>query len=154
MPDKYGQKYWLAVDKNIKNVVNRFSYVGRDKSHSRDERVSDQVVMRLSKPYLNKWLNVAFIDNYFTSVKLATELQKYKKSLEGTVNKIRKKVPSVLKHMKTPFHSTTLYKSNDVTTNVHQGKAKKNIIILSILHQNITIADNAKKTTRKCQTLQ
>ena len=50
MPDKYGQKYWLAVDKNIKNVVNRFPYVGRDESHSRDERVSNQVVMRMLKP--------------------------------------------------------------------------------------------------------
>ena len=29
---------------------------------------------------------------------------------------------------------------------VHQGKTKKNVAILSTLHQNITIADSAKKT--------
>ena len=29
---------------------------------------------------------------------------------------------------------------------VCQGKTKKNVAIFSILHQNITIADNAKKT--------
>ena len=30
---------------------------------------------------------------------------------------------------------------------VYQGKTKKNVAILSTLHQYITIADNAKKTT-------
>ena len=85
-------------------------------------------------------------DNYFTSIKLATELQKYKTSLLGTVNRIRKEVPAVVQHMKEPLYSTTLYKSGDVTMTVYQGKTKKNVAILSTLHQNITIADNAKKT--------
>ena len=106
--DKYGQKYWLVVDKDSKYVVNRFPYVGRDETRFRDERVSDQVVMRLLKPYLNKGRN-ATTDNYFTSIKLATELQKYKTSLLGTVNKIRKEVPAVVKHIKEPLYSTTLY---------------------------------------------
>ena len=107
-PDKYGQKYWLAVDKDSKYVVNAFPYVGRDETRSRDERVSDQVVMRLLKPYLNKGRNVK-TDNYFTSIKLATELQKYKTSLLGTVNKIRKEVLAVVKHMKDPFYTLPRY---------------------------------------------
>ena len=48
--------------------------------------------------------------------------------------------------MKEPLYSITLYKSGDVAMTVYQGKTKKNVAILSILHQNITIADNAKKT--------
>ena len=144
-PDKYGQKYWLAVDKDSKYVVNGFPYVGRDETRSRDERVSDQVVMRLLKPYLNKGRNVT-TDNYFTSMKLATELQKYKTSLLGTVNRIRKEVPAVVKHMKEPLYSTTLYKSVDVTMTVYQEKARKNVVLFSTLHQNITIAENTKKT--------
>ena len=67
MASKYGQKYWLAVDKDSKYVVNGFPYVGRDEARSRDERVSDQVVMRLLKPYLNKGRNVT-TENYFTSI--------------------------------------------------------------------------------------
>ena len=106
--DKYGQKYWLVVDKDSKYVVNRFPYVGRDKTRFRDERVSDQVAMRLFKPYLNKGRNTT-TDNYFTSIKLATELQKHKISLLGTINKIRKEVTAVVKHMKEPLYSTTLY---------------------------------------------
>ena len=143
--DKYEQKYWLAVDKDSKYVVNGFPYVGGDETRSRDERVSDQVVMRLLKPYLNKGRNVT-ADNYFISIKLATELQKYKTSLLGTVNKIRKEVPAVVKHMKEPLYSTTLYKYGDETMTVYQGKTKKMWPFFSTLHQNITIADNAKKT--------
>ena len=145
-PDKYGQKYWLAVYKDSKYVVNGFPYVGRDETRSRDERVSVQVVMRLLKLYLNKGRNVT-TDNYFTSMKLATDLQKCKTSLLGTVNRIRKEVPAVVKHMKEPLYSTTLYKSGDVTMTVYQGKARKNVVLFSTLHQNITIAENAKKTS-------
>ena len=29
-PDKYGQKYWLAADKDSKYIVNGFPYVGKD----------------------------------------------------------------------------------------------------------------------------
>ena len=100
--------------------------------------------MRLLKPYLNKGRNVT-TDHHFTSMKLATELQKYKTSLRGTVNRIRKEVPAVVKHMKEPLYTTALYKSGDVTKTVYQGKTKKNVAILSTLHQNITIADNVKK---------
>ena len=52
----------------------------------------------------------------------------------------------MVKHMKEPLYSTTLYKSGDVTMTVYQGKTKKNVAFPSTLRQNITIADNAKKT--------
>ena len=38
------------MDKESKYVVNGLPYVGRNESHSKDERVSDQVVMLLLKP--------------------------------------------------------------------------------------------------------
>ena len=93
-PDKYKQKYWKAVDKDCKHVANEFPYVGRDETHSRDERVSDEVVVRLLKPYFSKERNVK-TDSYFT-----TELQKYKTNLLGTVNRIHREEPAVVKHMK------------------------------------------------------
>ena len=100
--------------------------------------------MRLLKLFLNKEKNET-TDNYFISLKMATELQKYKTSFLGTVKRIRKEVPAAVKHMKEPLCSTTLYKSGDVAMTVYQGKAQKNAAILSTLHQNITSADNAKK---------
>jgi len=72
-PDKYGQKYWLQVDKQVMYVVNEFRYVGKDETHSKDKRVSDQLIVLLLKIYLNKGWNVT-TDNYFTSMKLASEL--------------------------------------------------------------------------------
>ena len=60
------------------------------------------------------------------------------------MNKIRK-VPTVVKSIKELHYSTTLYKSGDATMTVYQGKAAKNVVMLSTLHPSITVADNAKK---------
>ena len=54
----------------------------------------------------------------------------------------------MVKNMKESLYSTTIYKCGDVTMTVYQGKTKKNVAILSTIHQNITIADNAKKTLK------
>ena len=123
-PDKYGQKYWLAVDKDSKYVVNGIPYVGRDETRSRDERVSDQVVMRLMKPYLNKGRNVT-TDNYYISIKLATELQKYKNQLTGISKQNPQGSTCSGREYEKPLYSTTLYKSGDVTMSVYQGNPRK-----------------------------
>ena len=133
-PNKYGQKYWLAVDKDSKYVVNGFPYVGGNVTRSRDERASDHVVMRLLKSYLNKKRNVGH------------RVAKIQYQLSGTVNRIRKEEPAVVKHMKEPLYSITLYKFRDVTMTAYEDKTKKNVVIFSTPHQNITTADNAKKT--------
>ena len=57
-PHKYGQKHWLSAVKEVKYVVSGCRYFGRDKTHSKDERVSDQVIMLLLKMYVNKERNV------------------------------------------------------------------------------------------------
>jgi len=144
-PDKFGQKYWLAVDKESKYLINGFPYVGKDEMRSANDRVSDRVVMQLMHPYLRKGRNVT-TDNYFTSVKLATQLKEKQTSLLGTVNKIRREVPLPLKKMKEELHSCKLYKSGDITLTAYQGKVNKHVLILSTMHSDITIADNAKKT--------
>ena len=62
-PNKYGQKYWLAVDKDSKYIVNGFPYVGKDELRSKEERVSDHVVIKLAEPSLKKGRNIT-TDNY------------------------------------------------------------------------------------------
>ena len=121
-PDKFGQKYWLAVDKESKHVINGFPYVGKDEIHSSTECVSDRAVMQLMRPYLCKERNVT-IDSYFTSVKLANQLKTKQTSLLGTVNKIRREVPLPLRKMK-DLHSCKLYKSGDITLTAYQGKGE------------------------------
>ena len=46
--DKYIQKYWLAVAKDSRYIVNEFLFVGKD------ECVSDHIVMKLAESYLKK----------------------------------------------------------------------------------------------------
>ena len=72
-PEKFGQKYWLAMDKESKYVINVFPYAGKDEIRSSTEHVSDCVAMQLMRPYCCKGRNVT-IDSYFTSVKLANQL--------------------------------------------------------------------------------
>ena len=95
-PNKYGQNCWLARDKDIKYLVNGFPYLGKDETRPTNERVADHVVMQLMQSFLNKGRNVT-TDNYFTSVKLATQLKQKRTSLLGTVNKIMKEGPLLLR---------------------------------------------------------
>ena len=53
-PDKLGQKYWLAVDKDSEYVINGFPYVGKDEMRSSTERVFDRIVMQLMRPIFAK----------------------------------------------------------------------------------------------------
>ena len=71
-PHKYGQKYWLAVDKDSKHLVNGFPYFGKDEKRLANEQVADHVVMQLMQPFLYKGRNVT-TDNYFTSVTLSCD---------------------------------------------------------------------------------
>ena len=144
-PDKFGQKYWLDVDKESKYVINGFPYVGKDEMHSSTERVSDRVVIQLKRPYLCKGRNVT-TDGYFTSVKLANQLKEKQTSLLGTVKKIRKEVPLSLRKTKKDLHSCKLYKSGDIALTACQEKLNKHVLILSAMHKDYTIANNAKKT--------
>ena len=138
-PDKFGQKYWLAVDKDSKYVINGFPYVEKDKMRSSTERVSDRVVTQLMRPYLCKRRNVT-TDSYFTFVKLANQLKEKQTSLLGIVHKIRREVPLPLRKMK-DLYSCKLYKSGDITLTAYQEKVNKHV---STMHENITIANNAK----------
>ena len=85
-PDKYGQKYWLVIDKDSKYVANGFSYVEKVELLSTDKLVSDHIVIKLAEPYLRKGRNIT-TDNYFISVKLANLLKSKNTSLLGTLNK-------------------------------------------------------------------
>ncbi|XP_073533062.1 uncharacterized protein [Phyllobates terribilis] len=98
-PDKYGHKYWLAVDKRSKYLANGFPYLGKDDTRRAEDRLADHVVMKLLDPFLKKGRNVT-TDNYFTSVKLAKQLKTKGTTIVGTLNKTRREVPKEIKSMK------------------------------------------------------
>lgn len=104
-PDKYGQKFWVAVDVDTKYVINIFPYLGKNDERPGDDRLGDFVVKKLVDPYLHKGRNVT-CDNFFTSLRLAKFLKSNKTSIVGTVNKVRREVPICIKKAKEKLHST------------------------------------------------
>ena len=86
-PDKFGNKYWLAVDKERKYLINGFPFIEKDEARSVNERASNHIVMQLMRPYLSKGRNIR-TDNYFTSVRLSTRLKEKQTIILGTVNKV------------------------------------------------------------------
>ena len=143
-PDKFGIKFWLAVDVKTKYLLNGFPYLGKDVQRPKDEPVSENVVMKLLNPYQGKGRNVT-CDNFFTSVNLAKRLAAKKTSIVGTVNKSGREVPQQIKTMKASLYSSTVLKNDTCTLTVYQGKVAKNVLLLSTMHNYITFSDGRKK---------
>ena len=107
-PDKIGIKFWLAVDVKSKYILNAIPYLRcKDEARPTTQKLSESVVIELLEPYLGKGRN-ATTDNFFTSTHLATELRKKKTSLVGTLNKIRKEVPPLVKALQQSRYSNQL----------------------------------------------
>ena len=133
------------MDKDSKYEINGFSYVGKDEMRFSTARVSARVLMQLMHPYLCKGRNVT-TDSYFTSVQLVNQLKEKQTSFLGTVKKIRREVSLPLRKMKEDLHSCKLYKSGDITLTAYQEKVHKHVLKLIMMHKDITIVNNAKKT--------
>lgn len=117
-PDKYGQKFWLAVDKDSKYIINGFPYFGKNDARSNDQRFGDYVVQKLMAPFLGKGCNVT-CDNFFTSLQLAEYLKSKATSLVGTVNRSRREIPSSVKTAQMPLYETRVLKTDDITLTVY-----------------------------------
>ena len=54
IPDKFGIKFWLAVDVKLKYILNAIPYLGQDDSLPSTQRLREHVVMTLMEPFLGK----------------------------------------------------------------------------------------------------
>lgn len=143
-PDKYGQKFWMAVDKDKNYVINAFPYLGKDENKLKNERLGDWVVKKLIEPYVNKGRNVT-CDNFFTSLVLANYLKSKNTSIVGTVNRARREIPVSVKNAKEELYSTIILKTGDTSLTVYQSKSNKNVLMLSTMHPDVTISNSSKK---------
>ena len=101
--DKFGIKFWLAVDVVSKYILIAIPYLRKDKSRP-PTRLSDNVVMNLMQPFMCKGRNVT-TDNFFTSFLLAKELKKKKTSFVGTLKKVRRELPASAKCLQQCYSS-------------------------------------------------
>ena len=73
--DKFGIKFWMAVDVETKYLFNGFPYVGKDDSRIGDVSVSPDVVTKLMMFLFKNGHNI-ISDNYFISLNLYLRLEK------------------------------------------------------------------------------
>ena len=72
-PDKFGMKFWLAVDVKFKYIPNIIPYLGKDKARLTTQKLSENVIIKKMKPYLGKEKSVS-TDNFFILTHLDTQL--------------------------------------------------------------------------------
>ncbi|KAF2894950.1 hypothetical protein ILUMI_11225 [Ignelater luminosus] len=145
-PDKFGIKFWIAVDTKSKYILNAFPYLGKDGTRPQNQALSENVVLRLLEPFTKKGRNVT-IDNFFTSVRLAEKLIKLNTSIVGTMNRSRREVPELVKSSRGDLYETVLLKTDNdnCILTVYQAKQNKNVLLLNTLHTSVTINTNEKK---------
>ena len=143
-PDKFGIKFWLAVDSKSHYLVNGFPYLGKDAHRPQNERLADHVVLKLTDPFLGKGRNIT-CDNFFTSTNLAKTLSSKKTTIVGTVNRIRREIPKSIKTKKQALYSSTFLKSDNMLLTVYQGKPSKSVLVLSTVHKTGYVSDGRKK---------
>jgi hypothetical protein len=143
-PDKFGLKFWLAVDLETKYFLNGFMYLGKDEERDRNLQLGEYVVLKLITPFISKGRNVT-TDNFFTSQKLADSLLAKGTSIVGTIRQNRRELPPICKDTSGERYSSRVLVNNEKTLTIYRCKPKKNVCILSTLHSNVEINNDSKR---------
>ncbi|CAF1527960.1 unnamed protein product [Adineta ricciae] len=135
-PDKYGLKFWLCVDVESYYVFNAFPYIGRQPDQDRQKNIGTSVVLELLKPLYGSNRNVT-IDNFFTSVQLAKDLQMKNLTLIGTLRKNKPDIPIEFQSNKKRAIGSSLFGfQDDLTLVSFVPKANKAVLLLSSKHHD------------------
>ncbi|XP_052396147.1 uncharacterized protein LOC127944300 [Carassius gibelio] len=143
-PDKFGIKFWVAYDLKSKYICNVLPYLGKDASRPSGVRPSENVVMRLMEPFLDKGRNVT-MDNFFTSLSLAHKLLSQKTTILGTVNKICREIPQSARHTDRNEFTTQVFSTTAAMLTAYAPKRKKTVYILSSIHSMIQTDNTTKR---------
>ncbi|CAF1357854.1 unnamed protein product [Rotaria sp. Silwood1] len=144
-PDKYGLKFWLCVDAESYYVLNAFPYIGRQPGQEKQQHIGESVVLELLKPFYDSNRNVA-IDNFFTSVPLAKNLQTKNLTLIGTLRKNKSEIPMEFLPNKTHEVGSLLFGFEDNLTLVSfVPKKNKAVLLLSSKHHDNQVDNKTGK---------
>ena len=95
-PDKFGIKFWMAVDTETKYLFNGFPYLGKDENRDTSINLPKYVMTKLMQRIFKRGCNVT-CDNFFTSLDVALHLANQKCSMVGTVRQNRRELPEAAK---------------------------------------------------------
>ncbi|CAF1557825.1 unnamed protein product, partial [Rotaria sordida] len=144
-PDKYGLKFWLCVDAESYCVLNAFPYIGRQPGQEKQKHIGESVVLELLKPFYGSNRNVT-MDNFFTSVSLAKNLQTKNLTLIGTLRKNKPEIPIEFLSNKTREVGSSLFGFEDNLTLVSfVPKNNKAVLLLSSKHHDNQVDNKTGK---------
>lgn len=148
-PGKYGIKIFWLVDATNNFPIAGEIYVGSQPNDPRSAGVAYDLVLRLSKSYLNMGANIT-MDNFFTSYNLATFLAKKDTTIVGTIRSNKRQLPKA-------FTSVEAAKQREVNSSVfcYSNECellsyitpKKNICLLSTAHASEELNSETGKPT-------
>ncbi|KAL2102438.1 hypothetical protein ACEWY4_001606 [Coilia grayii] len=138
-PDKYGYKVFVLSEAKSGYVLQWSMYTGQRADEHAEIGASHLVVSQLMAPYTGKGHEV-YMDSYYTSPAVATELASKDTGLCGTVSSQRRGMPKALKPAMLP-----LSKGDDPVF-MRQGKMlacawhdTKRVTMLSTVHGNTCV---------------
>ena len=135
-PHKYGITFWLCADVDSYYVFNAFPYIGRQPDQERQTQIGASVVLELLQPLYGSNRNVT-IDNFFTSVPLAKELQMKNLTLIGTLRKNKAEIPIEFQPNKKRQIGSSLFGFHDGLTLVSfVPKRNTAVLLLSSKHHD------------------
>lgn len=144
-PAKYGVKIWWACDSTTSFPLSGEVYLGRQPGSAREENQGARVVMSLTNRWLKSGRNIV-MDNFFTSVPLATNLLSQNTTIVGTIRKNKPDIPSQLTDSKGREENSTIFAFSDQLTLVsYVPKKKKVVTLLSTMHHDCAVEGPTKK---------
>lgn len=146
----------IKQDNNKKNklikryVLNGHPYLGAENEsiqNSKDQ-LGERVVKKLMMPYENRGHCIT-ADNFFTSFRLIVYLLKIKTTFIGTVKSNKRELPTIVKKNESLYTSSFYENDNGVTLTIYQGTKKRNVLVFSSHHEEISIEGNEKGNKKK-----
>lgn len=139
-PAKYGIRIRVLADARNFYFYNGYIYTGKDSdstgldSAEQEFSLPMQAVLKLAKCIKNSGRNVT-TNNYFCSIPLCKELSKHGLTIVSTLSKDKREIPSEFQaDRRRPVKSSLFGFSGDITLLSYVPKKKKNILLVSTMH--------------------
>lgn len=149
-PARYGIKIFAMCDARVFYTSNLEIYAGKqpDGPYKVDNSAAS-VVKRLSTPISGTGRNIT-VDNYFTSVPLATELlQEHKLTLVGTLRKDKREIPPIFKEVNIRPTPSSMFAFGEncllVSFVPPKKKQTKNVLLISTMHNDDAVDEETQK---------
>lgn len=142
-PERYGLKFWLAVDADTCYVWKIQPYLGKEPGAIPEKNQGARVVLDLVDGL--KGHNVT-MDNFFSSYELGQKMLSKKLTMVGTMRKNKASIPpKLLLCKKLPLYESTFAFTKDTTLVSYIGRRNKCTVLQSTMHNSPDVGGDPKK---------